>query len=77
MTITYCDLTGEEIPNATTNYAWRIRDRRFDTIRGKDFSVDGLRQLENAVIEEIGAKKRFSFLDYKATLAQKIEQMTT
>lgn len=76
MTITYCDITGEEIPNATTNYAWRIRNSRFDQIRGRDFSIEGLKQLENAVIDELGQKNRFSLMDYKKTLAAKIAEMT-
>jgi len=76
MTVTYCDITGNEVENATNNYAWRIRNRRYDVIRGRDFSVDGLRQLEDAVRDELGQKERFSFMDYKETLARKIDEMT-
>jgi hypothetical protein len=76
MTHTYCDVTGDEIDNATTNYAWRIRDNRYDVIRGRDFSVDGLKKLETAVYEELGQNERFSFMEYKRALAEKIDEMT-
>ena len=76
MTVTYCDITGNEVENATTNYAWRIRERRYDVIRGRDFSVEGLQQLEDAVRDELGQKERYSFMDYKETLARKIDEMT-
>ena len=76
MTVTYCDVTGNEIENATTNYAWRIRDRRFDAIRGRDFSVEGLRKLEDAVREEMAQEERFNFMEYKRILGAKIAEMT-
>ncbi len=76
MTITYCDVTGDEIEYATTNYAWRIRDRRFDTIKGRDFSVGGLSKLENAVRNEMAQDDRFNFMEYKRILAEKIAEMT-
>ena len=76
MTVTYCDVTGTEVENATTNYAWKIRDRRYDVIRGRDFSVDGLAKLEEEVRQELGQKERYSFMDYKETLARKIDEMT-
>ncbi len=76
MTITYCDITGNEVANATTNYAWRIRDRRYDTIKGRDFSVDGLAKLEAAVREELGQNERYNYMEYKAVLARKIAEMT-
>ncbi|MBT3276245.1 MAG: hypothetical protein HN368_24065 [Spirochaetales bacterium] len=75
MTVTYCDVTGNEIENATTNYAWRIRDLRFDTIRGRDFSVDGLRKLEKAVKDEMEKEDRFNFMEYKRILGEKITAM--
>lgn len=76
MTITYCDITGKEIENSTTNYAWRIRDRRYDMIKGRDFSVDGLTQLETAVREELQRNERYNYMEYKAILARKIAEMT-
>ncbi len=76
MTATYCDITGNEIGNATTNYAWRIRDNRYDVIRGRDFSVEGMKKLEQAVYEEMAQSERFNFMDYKRALANKIQEMT-
>ncbi len=76
MTVTYCDITGKEIENATTSYAWRIRSRRYDAIKGRDFSVDGLKQLEDAVIGELAGEKTFDFREYKRLLAEKIDEMT-
>jgi hypothetical protein len=76
MTITYCDITGNEVNNATTNYAWRIRDRRYDMIKGRDFSVEGLAKLEAAVREELGQNERYNYMEYKAVLARKIAKMT-
>jgi|APSaa5957512622_1039677.scaffolds.fasta_scaffold405567_1 hypothetical protein len=76
MTITYCDITGNEVSNATTNYAWRIRDRRYDMIKGRDFSVEGLAKLEAAVREELGQNERYNYMEYKAVLARKIAKMT-
>jgi hypothetical protein len=76
MTATYCDITGNEIESATTNYAWRIRDSRYDVIRGRDFSVDGMKKLESAVFEEMAQSDRFNFMEYKQALATKIQEMT-
>jgi len=76
MTATYCDITGDEIENATTNYAWRIRDSRYDVIRGRDFSVEGMKKLEDAVFDEMAQGERFSFMEYKQALANKIDEMT-
>ncbi len=76
MTSTYCDITGEEIENATTNFAWRIRDNRYDVIRGRDFSVDGMKKLEEEVYQEMAQSDRFSFMDYKRALANKIDELT-
>ena len=76
MTTTYCDITGNEIENATTNYAWRIRESRFDVIRGRDFSVEGMQILNDAVIEEMGQSERFDFMEYKRILADKIDELT-
>ena len=76
MTSTYCDITGEEIENATTNFAWRIRDNRYDVIRGRDFSVDGMKKLEEEVYQEMAQSDRFSFTDYKRALANKIDELT-
>ena len=76
MTATYCDITGNEIENATTNYAWRIRESRYDVIRGKDFSVEGMKKLEDAVFEEMAQGDRFNFMEYKRALGEKIQEMT-
>lgn len=76
MTISYCDVTGDEIENATTSYAWSIRDRRYDVIKGRDFSVDGLKQLEDAVRGEMEQEERFNFMEYKKVLADKIRELT-
>ncbi len=76
MTTTYCDITGNEIENATTNYAWRIRESRFDVIRGRDFSVEGMQILNDSVIEEMGQSERFDFMEYKRILADKIDELT-
>ena len=76
MTATYCDVTGNEIENATTNYAWRIRDSRYDVIRGRDFSVEAMKKLENAVFEEMAQSDRFNFMEYKQALADKIQELT-
>ena len=76
MTATYCDITGNEIENATTNYAWRIRAGRYDVIRGRDFSVEGMKKLEDAVIEDMAQSDRFNFMEYKRTLGEKIQEMT-
>ena len=76
MTATYCDITGNEVENATTNYAWRIRESRYDVIRGKDFSVEGMKKLEDAVFEEIAQGDRFNFMEYKRALGEKIQEMT-
>ena len=76
MTATYCDITGNEIENATTNYAWRIRDSRYDVIRGRDFSVEGMKKLDEAVFEEMAQSDRFNFIEYKRILAHKIQEMT-
>ncbi len=76
MTATYCDITGNEIENATTNYAWRIRESRYDVIRGRDFSVEGMKKLEDAVIEDMAQSDRFNFMEYKRALGEKIQEMT-
>ena len=76
MTATYCDVTGNEIENATTNYAWRIRDSRYDVILGRDFSVEAMKKLENAVFEEMAQSDRFNFMEYKQALADKIQELT-
>ena len=76
MTSTYCDITGDEIENATTNYAWRIRDNRYDVVRGRDFSVEGMKKLQEAVFEEMAQNDRFNFMDYKRALASKIDELT-
>ena len=76
MTITYCDVTGNEIENATTNYTWKIRDRRYDSMRGRDFSTDGMQKLEKAVWDEMAKNDRFNFIEYKRTLVGKIHELT-
>lgn len=75
MVVTYCDVTNKEIENATTNYAWRLRDRRYDTIRGTDLSIDGLKQVEDAVRAELEQSETFNFLEYKRILAQKLSEL--
>lgn len=76
MTATYCDITGNEIENATTNYAWRIRESRYDVIRGRDFSVEGMKILQDAVVDEMAQGDRFDFMEYKRVLAEKIDELT-
>ena len=76
MTVTYCDITKKEIENATTNYAWRIRNRRYDVVYGRDISVEGMQELESEVFKELAKNERFNFLEYKKALADKITDMT-
>ena len=76
MTVTYCDVTGNEIRSATTNYSWKIRNRRYDVLRGRDFSVEGLQKLENEVYAEMAKNERFSFTAYKNALSTKISELT-
>ena len=76
MTIMYCDVTGDEIEYATTTYSWRTRDRRYTAIRGRDFSIDGLKKLESEVYKEMSQSERFSFKAYKAALTNKIAELT-
>lgn len=76
MTVTYCDVTGNEIRSATTNYSWKIRNRRYDVVRGRDFSVEGLQKLESEVYSEMAKNDRFSFTAYKKALATKISELT-
>lgn len=76
MTVTYCDVTGNEIRSATTNYSWKIRNRRYDMVRGRDFSVEGLEKLESEVYSEMAKNDRFSFSVYKKALASKISELT-
>lgn len=76
MTVTYCDITGKEIEHATTNYSWRTRNRRYDMIRGRDFSIDGMKELESAVFNEMARSERFSFKAYKQALSNKITELT-
>ena len=76
MTIMYCDVTGNEIEYATTNYSWRTRDRRYTAIRGRDFSIEGLKKLESEVFNEMAKSERFSFKAYKNALSSKIAELT-
>ncbi len=76
MTVIYCDVTGNEVESATTNYSWRTRNRRYDVIRGRDFSIEGMKKLEQAVREEMAKHERFSFRGYKEVLARKVEELT-
>ena len=76
MTVTYCDITGNEIQNGTANYVWRHRARKTETILGRDFSVEGRQKLEDAVLDEIAQGPRFDFMEYKRILAEKIQEMT-
>lgn len=76
MVVTYCDVTGNEIENGTNNYVWRRRERKYETIIGRDFSVEGRQKIEDAVLAEMGQGPRFDFLEYKRILAEKINEMT-
>lgn len=76
MTVTYCDITSDEIENATTNYAWRIRDRRYDVVLGRDISVAGLKKLDETIFAEMGNEERFSFAKYKQVLSEKLQDLT-
>ena len=76
MTITYCDVTGKEVEHSTTEYSWRTRDRRYNMIRGRDFSLEGLHKLDEEVFKVMGKKERFSFKVYKQVLADKIAELT-
>ena len=76
MTVTYCDVTGNEIEYATTTYSWRTRNRRYDMIRGRDLSVEGLRKLESEVFAEMSRKERFNFREYKKVLGAKLAELT-
>ena len=76
MTIMYCDITGDEIANGTTSPAWRARNRRYYQLMGRDMSNNGLQKLEDEVRDVMSKKSKFSFTDYKATLKEKLEQLT-
>ena len=76
MTVTYCDVTGQEIENGTKDCAWRVRGRRYARIMGRDLSQEGARKVEDAVIAEMAKKKRFSFTEYKGIYKKTLTEMT-
>ena len=75
MTVTYCDVTEKEVENATTSYAWRIRDRRYDIISGRDLSVDGMKIVEDAVRAEMAKSETYDYMTYKRILAEKLREL--
>ena len=75
MIVTYCDVTGDEVASATTEYAWKIRDRRYDSVGGRDLSIEGLKMVEEAVRAELAKSETFDFMDYKRILREKLEEM--
>ncbi len=77
MTVTYCDVTGKQVPQATNNYTWATRARRYDTLLNKDLSPDGQAQLDAATTRMMTNKNVFAFLDYKATRKAALEKVTT
>lgn len=76
MTVLYCDITGNEIVNGTTSCAWRVRNRRFTQIRGRELSLGGISRLEEEINKEMSKRDRFSFKEYKQTLTQKLAELT-
>lgn len=76
MTVTYCDITKEEVENGTLNYSWTNRDRMYYTEVGRDMSKEGKEQLEQEVYKEMAKKDHFSFKDYKKAYAKKLLEMT-
>ena len=76
MTVTYCDITDNEIENGTTSSAWRIRQRRYTTIQGKDLSSEGVQKLEAEMYSEMKDNDRFNFREYKRILSEKLAQLT-
>ena len=76
MTVTICDVTGEQIDNATTNYTWENRADRYDTLLDKDLSVEGMARLDAAVQEEMETKAEFNFMEYKKARQEHLESLT-
>ncbi len=76
MVVTYCDVTGNEVENGTTQYVWKLRDRKYETIVGRDMSKEGRQKVEDAVLAEIAKGPRFDFMEYKRILQEKTREMT-
>jgi len=76
MTVMYCDITKKEIKDGMSAYAWRTRDRVYQTTLGLDTSAEGQAQLEEEIRKEMGKHERFSFKEYKKTYAKKLRQMS-
>ena len=76
MTITYCDVTKKPIDRASNTYSWEQKERRYDTIKTKDISPDGMRKLEKEVWDEMDKSRTFDYMEYKKILAQKLEKLT-
>ena len=76
MTITYCDVTKKPIENASNTYSWETKERRYDTIKTKDLSPEGMRKLEKEVFDEMDKNRAFNFMEYKKILAQKLDKVT-
>ena len=76
MTVTICDITGEQIDNATSNYTWDTREDRYDTLLDKDLSVAGVAKLDQAVQEEMEGKAEFGFMDHKRARREHLESLT-
>ncbi len=77
MTVTYCDVTGKQVPRATTNYTWETRENRYETLLNKDLSPDGRAQLDAATERMMTNKNLFAFMDYKATRKAALERVTS
>jgi len=77
MTITYCDVTGKAVPKGTTNFTWKTRANRYETLLNRDLSPDGAATLDDLTYRSMGVKERFEFLDYKATRKAALEKVTS
>ena len=76
MTITYCDITKKPIENATSNYTWDTKERRYDTILDRDLSPEGMRKLQDEIFKEMDTRKTFNFMEHKQVLEDKLRTMT-
>jgi hypothetical protein len=76
MTVTYCDVTGDEVPAATTNYSWATREHRYETLLDKDLSPEGRRKLDQAVYEHFSEKEKFDFMEWKTARREALGKVT-
>ncbi|MBN1412005.1 MAG: hypothetical protein JW969_14245 [Spirochaetales bacterium] len=76
MTVIYCDVTKKPIESATTNYTWETRNQRYDTLKNKDLSPEGMSKLQKEVTGEMETKSIFSFGEYKRVLEEKLAKVT-